>query len=109
MFAREEIRERIRGYLDECPPAMTRRQVEEFIDQALRKALVLEDDARIYMAWNRDSRLRVELPSRLHYFDSLEDIALAIREAVGRIDVNDAVSLSPEEFTDRMARLRGRK
>lgn len=108
MLTRAELQERVSHYLAMLPKTMTRRQVEEFVRESLCKALVIEPVGRslITLWWDND-KLHVELPSRLHYHDAIEDITDAVDQAVARVDVNDAVSISPEEFIDRMRRLRG--
>lgn len=108
MLSREELQERVDHYLAMLPISMTRRQVEEFVRESLAKALLIDRaGVGLIRIWWDDMKLHVELPSRLHYQNFIEDITAAVDQAVARVDVNDAVSISPEEFRDRMRRLRG--
>ena len=112
MFEKADIDERVRDMLARLPPEMTRAQCAEFVRHNLYGVLgftqAQQNADLIRVEWVGD-KLRVEVPTRLHYIEYVIDIKRAIDDAVSRVNITDLSQLSNPEFVDRMARLRGRR
>lgn len=99
------VKRRLRKRLERLPAKMRRDELERALLLWLPQILSVFPE-EVKLTWNIDT-LEVEIPTRPHYIEIVDDLHSIIEEAVARVDVSDTRQLTDEQFAQRARGLRG--